>query len=88
MARPIESARGELRDQFIGDVPRKQERVFRLVREQPRFFPDVDDGSGDAFADLARALELQDAIEDAVIRAGIVDDSAMEWRKRSLRSLT
>src|SRR5262249_59932085 len=66
--------RAQLGRKLVGDVPGEDDRAIGLVGEQPTF---LDHGNGrprHALADLERARDLADVVDDRLVEAEIVDE--------------
>src|SRR6516225_1790981 len=66
--------RAQLGRELVGDVPGEDDRAIGLVGEQPTF---LDHGNGrprHALADLERARDLADVVDDRLVEAEIVDE--------------
>src|SRR5262249_49596262 len=55
-------------------MPGKYDGAVRLIGEQPALLDDRDGGSRHAFADLERARDLADIVDDRLVEAEIVDE--------------
>src|SRR3954449_2971341 len=75
-----ESLLPELGHQLIGDVPGEQEGMVRLVLEELALLEHGDQRSRDVLADLVRALDLQDTVEDPIVEPHVVDQRACARR--------
>ena len=63
----------QLRRQFVGDVPGEDDGAVGLILEHPAFFDDGDQRARHAFADLQRALDLADIVDDRRVESDVID---------------
>src|SRR5436305_976550 len=75
-----EALRFELRHQLVGDMPGKEQRVVGILVEETRLVDDRNDRSGNVLADLERALDLDDAVEQSVVETDVIDQRARPRR--------
>src|SRR2546426_7324365 len=71
----------QLRNQLVRDVPGEQERELRLIGEEALLIENRDERSGNVLPDLVRPLDLEDALENAVVEADVVDERARARRR-------
>ena len=68
-----ETLGAQLGRELVGDVPGEDDGAVGLVREHPALLDHRDRGAGHAFADLQRALDLADIVDDRLVEPDIVD---------------
>src|SRR5215470_12814399 len=66
--------RAQLGRELLGDVPGKDDRALRLVGEQPTFLDHRNGRPRHALADLERARDLADVVDDRLVEAEIIDE--------------
>src|SRR6516225_9106286 len=66
--------RAQLGRELVGDVPGEDDRAIGLVGEQPTFLDHGDGRPRHALADLERARDLADVVDDRLVEAEIVDE--------------
>src|SRR5438270_662981 len=66
----------EIAAQLVGYVPGEQKDVRRLVGVQLRLVEDGDVRAGEILINFLRAFDLHHAVEDSVVQADVVDESA------------
>src|SRR5262245_48970088 len=62
----------QLGGKLVGDVPREDDGAFRLVLEHPALLHHGDERAGHALADLERAFDLADVVDDGLVEPDIV----------------
>src|SRR3954447_26891874 len=65
----------QLRRQLVRDVPGEDDDAIRLVGEEAALLDHRDRRPGHAFADLERARDLADIIDNPLVEPEIVDES-------------
>src|SRR5215813_7350228 len=86
--------RAQLGRELVGDVPGENDGALGLIGEQPTFLDHRNRRPRHALADLERARDLADVVDDRLVEAEIVDEGRgargradpADARARSLRS--
>src|SRR5262249_2980921 len=71
---PAEALLPELGRELFRNMPGEDDGAVGLVGEQPRFVHDRNERAGHVHADLQRARDLADIIDDGLVEPDIVDE--------------
>src|SRR3954449_9424565 len=71
---PAVALGAQLRRQLIRDVPGEDDGAVRLVGEQTAFLDHRDRRPRHALADLERARDLADIVDDSLVEPEIIDE--------------
>src|SRR5262249_61216406 len=66
--------RAQLGRELVGNVPGKNDGAFGLIGEQPTFLDHRNGGPRHALADLERARDFANVVDDRLVEAEIVDE--------------